>query len=96
MWVRMTTLQGARQSLEDGARMINEDVIPHAKELAGFVGGYWFGDRESGKVVGFTLWDSLEHLRDSEEAASKLRQQAAQQAGGMIASVEIFELIAQA
>jgi heme-degrading monooxygenase HmoA len=54
------------------------------------------GDRETGKLVSVTLWESEEALRASEEAADQLRADAADRTGGAIASVERFEVFAQA
>jgi heme-degrading monooxygenase HmoA len=96
VWARVSTLQGPADRLEEGISMVNDQVIPRAKELEGFVGAYFLADRETGKTVAITLWDTEQHLRASEEAANRLRQDVAEATGDMIASVERFEVFAQA
>ncbi len=95
MHARVTRLEGTPDKIEDGIAMINDQVIPTAKGLNGFVGAYFLADRATGKMLGITLWDSEEHLRQSEEAAQQLRQTAAQQSGGTVQSVERYEVVAQ-
>ena len=58
MHARVTTLTGSPESMADGVKMINEEVIPAARKLDGMVGGYWLADRSSGKFLGITLWES--------------------------------------
>ena len=95
MHARVTRLEGTKDKIEDGIAMINDQVIPTAKGLPGFVGAYFLANRATGTMVGVTLWDSEEHLRASEEAATKLRQDAAQSSGGTVQAVENFEVVAQ-
>jgi hypothetical protein len=95
MHARVTRLEGVTQSLEDGKRMLEESIVPAAKALEGFVGGTWMGNAETGAVLGFTLWDTMEHLQASADAATKMRQEGAEQAGGTIASVEVYEVLVQ-
>ena len=95
MYARVTRLESSPGQVDDGIRMVNEQVIPTAKALAGFTGAYFLADRESGRLLGITLWDSEQHLLDSEVAATKLREDTAQQAGAAVTSVERYEVIAQ-
>ena len=95
MHARVSTIAGSPDKIADAAAMINGEVIPSAKGMPGFAGGLFLADRETGKVVGVTLWETEEAMRASEEAANKLREGAAQSTGGGIASVERFEVIAQ-
>jgi heme-degrading monooxygenase HmoA len=50
------------------------------------------GDRSTGKSITLTFWESEEAMRASEEAADKLRQQAASEVQEEIAGVERFEV----
>ena len=96
MWVRMSTLQGSpNQSNEDVERLIkvlSEDILPSAREMNGYKGVLSFGDRNSGKGITLTFWESEEAMKTSEEAANKLRQQAADEMEEEVAGVERFEV----
>jgi hypothetical protein len=79
MFARVTIAEGDSSRMDEGIQNITERVIPRAKELPGFQGGYWIADRGSGKVFGITLWDTEAHLRETEDAAAQLRSQSAEQ-----------------
>ena len=95
MWARVSTIQGSADRFDQAVASLNDDIIPRAKGMSGFTGATFLGDRQSGKLIGITLWADEESLRASEETAKQLRDDAAGQAGGTIASVERFEVIAQ-
>jgi hypothetical protein len=68
-------------------------VIPNAKRLQGFKGGYWLVDRATGKGFGLTLFESEAALRATEEAAAQIRAQASSVT--KIIGVERYEVIAE-
>lgn len=96
MWVRMSTLQGSpNQSDEDVEQLLKvmrENVLPAAQQMNGYKGVLTLGDRVSGKGVSLTFWETQEAMKASEEAANKLRQQAADEMEEEIAGVERFEV----
>ena len=96
MFARVTTVQGPVDRLDEGARMIQERVIPAARQQRGFRGGYWLADRQTGKVLAVVLWEDEEAVRASEAAMEQSRSQATQAVGATVQSVEVYEVIAQA
>lgn len=96
MWVRMSTFQGsAGQSddeIEQQVRTLKDNIIPTARRMDGYEGVLSVGDRSTGKSMTLTFWESEEAMRASEEAADKLRQQAADEVQEKIAGVERFEV----
>ena len=50
------------------------------------------GDRQSGKTLGITFWESEEAMRASEEAANRLREESAEAGGDTITGVERYEV----
>ncbi|HEV8535205.1 MAG TPA: hypothetical protein VGR87_05715 [Candidatus Limnocylindria bacterium] len=94
MHARVTRFEGSPDEIEKGVKMINETVIPSAKNLKGFKGGYWLVDRASGKGFGLTLFESEEALRATEDAAAQIRAQA--QSFTKITGVERYEVVAVA
>jgi hypothetical protein len=50
------------------------------------------GDRQRGKTLGITFWESEEAMRTSEEAANQPRQETAEAGGQTIAGVERYEV----
>ena len=48
MFTRLITMEGSPSRVEDAIRLIENDIIPAAKLLPGFTGGYWCADRKTG------------------------------------------------
>jgi hypothetical protein len=94
MWARVTTIVGEASRSDDAVQMINGEVIPRMKELGMAAGGYWMINRDDGRVVAVTLYETEQALRDSEAAAAALREKAGQM-GGTTQSVDVFEVVGQ-
>ena len=93
MFARVSTFQGPTDGIDLMAKQAQETVIPSARELTGYQGILIFGDRDSGKSIAVTLWESESTMRESEEAANKLRSEASEAGGEEIVSVERFEVL---
>ena len=61
--------------IEQGIRRAREKALPRVRQMDGYKGAYFFVDRQSGKVISITLWESEEALRASEEMARTLRDE---------------------
>ena len=92
MYARVSTLEGPPEHMDEGLRQAREVVLPGAKQIEGFKGMIALGDRQSGKTLGITFWESEELMRASEEAAARLREEAAEAGGDTIAGVESYEV----
>ena len=92
MHARVSTIQGAPGKVDDVARQAQEQTLPQLQKLEGFKGFVVLGDRQSGKMLGVSFWESEEALRASEEAASSVRSAAAETADGIVAGVEEYEV----
>jgi len=92
MHARVSTIQGAPGKVDDVARQAQEQTLPQLQKLEGFKGFVALGDRQSGKMLGVSFWESEEALRASDEAASSVRSAAAETADGIVAGVEEYEV----
>ncbi len=92
MYARVSTLEGPPDLIDEGLRQVREVVLPGASQMEGFKGMIALADRQSGKTLGITFWESEEAMRASEEAASHLREDSAEAGGGTIAGVEHYEV----
>ena len=77
MFVRMTELDSDKKSMDQNIDYVNQQVVPTLQQSPadGFKGAYWLADRDSGKLVVFTLWESEAAMRSSEEAMKQARDQ---------------------
>ena len=92
MYARVSIFEGSPEHMDDSLRQAREQVLPRAKQMEGFMGMIALGDRQSGKTLGITLWESEEAMRASEEAANHLRQESAEASSEQIAGVERYEV----
>jgi heme-degrading monooxygenase HmoA len=92
MYVRVTTIEGSPERMDDAKRHTQEQTLPQLRKMEGFKGFVALGDRNSGKLLGVSFWESEEALRATDEAVSSVRSGAAEAASGTVASVEEFEV----
>ena len=88
MHARVSTYAGQADELVKGF----ESVTGPLEHLEGFSKAYFLVDRAGGRGMSITLWESAEALEASAERASQMREQATDQAGASIQSVENFEV----
>ena len=94
MHARISTLDLDPSRVDEVARQLDSEQIPEFKKLDGFKGMTLHADRQSGKTIGITYWESEEAMRSSEEAVKPARQQAAETGGASSEpQVERFEVI---
>jgi heme-degrading monooxygenase HmoA len=92
MYGRVTRLEGSPEQVEQGTEYIRDTILPAARQIEGFRGIVALADRESGKALTVTLWETEEAMRASEEAANRLRAEAAKALGSTIVGVERYEV----
>lgn len=84
------------QRVEQAIGRITEGVMPGVRQNAGFQGGFWLADRQTGRCVGFTLWDTAENLRSSGAVGRQVRAEPVRLGGMQILGVQEYEIIARA
>jgi quinol monooxygenase YgiN len=82
MYARTTTVHGRPQNLDDGVRYVREQVMPHVEQLDGCVGLSMLADRNSGRCIVTTAWESAEAMRASADSVRDIRARAAEILGG--------------
>jgi heme-degrading monooxygenase HmoA len=70
-----------------------DQSIEAVQQLEGNQGLMLLIDRENGKAISLTLWDSEDSLRSSSEQANTLRERAAGVGGLTIQGVEHYEVV---
>jgi heme-degrading monooxygenase HmoA len=92
MHARMTTMEGSSERLDEGLREIREDVLPQLQQQDGYKGFVVFDNRQSGQLIGFSLWESEQAMQASEEVGDRTRREAAEVTDDTIAGVERYEV----
>lgn len=88
MFARVSTYSGDPDKLVAGFQGSIEGI----KQLPGQAGAFFCVDREGGKALTMTLWETQEALESSVKAADQLRSQAIQDAEANVESVTHYEV----
>ncbi len=93
MHARVSIFEAENPEQVDGMlRQVREVVLPQAKQMDRFKGLIALGDRQGGKTLGITFWESEEAMRASEEATKRMRSETAEASGEQVAGVERYEV----
>jgi hypothetical protein len=82
VFARSTTVRGQTQSIDAGIANIRDEVMPTVLGIDGCVGMSLLVDRDSGRCIATTAWQSREAMRSSESRVRSLRENAARMLGG--------------
>lgn len=92
MFARVSTFQGPPDQTAEGIRVAREQILPTARLMDGFKGIYLLFDRESGRSLSITLWETEADMQASEVAASRARAESAEASGETVVGVERYEV----
>ena len=88
MFARVATYTGDAEALVKGFEAARADL----EKLEGFSNAYFCVNREEGKALTITLWESEGALEASAERAHQLRSQATEPSGATTDSVTHYEV----
>lgn len=91
MYARSTTVQAQPDAIDAGIAHVRDEVMPALQAMDGCVGISLLVDRESGRCIATTAWETEEAMHASAERAAPLRAQAVEAFGGT-ATVEEWEI----
>jgi len=92
MFARIGTWQGSPDELARWIVRAREQVKPSVQQDPGLTAAYWLVDREGGKGLIITLWESEEAMRASEQARMQ-RQTATSAATGAQVTTDRYEVV---
>jgi heme-degrading monooxygenase HmoA len=92
MYVRTTELRGDPSKIDDGLRLVREEVYPAVTAMDGCKGMSLLVDRETGRCVATTSWESEDAMRASADAVRPLRDRAEQALGASGSEIHQWEV----
>ncbi|MCZ2859972.1 antibiotic biosynthesis monooxygenase [Blastococcus sp. VKM Ac-2987] len=92
MYARSTTLTADPARMDDGIADIRDDVMPAVLEMDGCVGLSMLCDRDSGRCIVTTAWESEEAMAATRERVRSMRDRAVRQFGGHEPEVREWEI----
>ena len=76
MYARTTTVHADPQRVDEGIRYIRDEVMPAVQSMPGCMGLSMLCDRDSGRCIVTTSWDSEESMSASRDAVMPMRERA--------------------
>jgi heme-degrading monooxygenase HmoA len=92
MRARSNSVQVDPAAVDRLADYVREDVMGMYRDMPGFVGVSMLADRDSGRCIITTAWESEEAMRASDEGADASRAEASAMTGGAAFQVERWDL----
>ncbi len=92
MYARVNTFEGPPDRVDEAVRNVREQILPQLQRQDGFEGLIGLVERQDGRLIGVTLWESEEAMRASEEEAKRLRGETARGGDQTIAGVQRCEV----
>ncbi|EUA34781.1 hypothetical protein I552_5570 [Mycobacterium xenopi 3993] len=82
MYARSTTIEAQPSLIDTGIAHVRDVVMPRLVEIDGCVGMSLLVDRESGRCIATSAWQTREAMHASAEQVRPVRDRAAQAFGG--------------
>lgn len=92
MYARSTTFTAQMSAIDDGITYLREQTMPALLEIEGCVGLSLLVNRESGRCIATSSWESEQAMRASEAAVAPIRGDASERFGGSVDRVEQWEI----
>jgi heme-degrading monooxygenase HmoA len=82
VYARSTTIEAQPSSIDAGIAQVRDVVMPALQQVDGCVGMSLLVDRQSGRCIATSAWETQEAMHASAERVRPVRDQAAQAFGG--------------
>ncbi len=82
MYARSTTIEAQPESIDSGVAHVRDEVMPALRQVDGCVGLSLLVDRESGRCIATSSWQTREAMHAGAEQVRPVRDRAAQAFGG--------------
>jgi hypothetical protein len=93
MYARTTTIRGTSQAIDDATAYMRDEVMPAVQQMDGFVGLSFLADRDSGRCIVATAWQTEEAMGATMDRVGPMRDRVAEVVGGR-PEVQTWEIAA--
>jgi heme-degrading monooxygenase HmoA len=92
VYARSTTIKAKPGSIDAGIAQVRDEIMPRILEMDGCIGLSMIVDRESGRCIATSAWQSEEAMRATDEELRQDRERVAEMMGGGSPTVENWEI----
>ncbi|MGY1785183.1 hypothetical protein [Geodermatophilus sp. SYSU D00698] len=93
MYARTTTIHGTTRAIDDAVAYMRDEVMPAVQDMDGFVGLSFLVDRDTGRCIVATAWQTEEAMSATADRVRPMRDRLAAVLGGA-AEVRTWEIAA--
>ncbi len=92
MYARSTTLTADPMRMDDGIRIVRDEIMPAVQGMPGCLGLSMLCDHESGRCIVTTSWDSQESMTATRDRVRDMRERVVDTMAGRDMSVDEWEI----
>ena len=92
MHARMFTFDGSSEEIDAAIELARDEILAIERQMPGFRGLILLSDKDTGKLVSVSLWETEEQMQQSEASARMLTRVGAQSIGGKRVAAEPFDV----
>jgi len=92
MYARSNTIMGNPQAMDEGITYVRDEVLPLLSGMDGFVGLSMLCERDTGRCIVTSAWESQDAMRASDAGVQASRARAAEIFGGATPEVREWEI----
>jgi heme-degrading monooxygenase HmoA len=89
---RMFTFEGSVEEIDAAVELARDELLAIERQMAGFRGLILLSDKEAGKLVSVSLWETEEQMQQSEASARMLTRVGAASIGGKRVAAAPFDV----
>jgi heme-degrading monooxygenase HmoA len=93
MYARVTVVQGSPDKIEQGTESFKNSILPAVKGVDGYKASFLLVDRQTGKGMGISLWETEDARRRGGEAVDAARTATITAMGGTVPPVDEYEVV---
>ena len=93
MHARASAMSGDPGKVDTAAQMLENELYAQLEQIDGFRGVVALGQRDTGKSLVVTFWDSEDAMTASAERANQMRSAAAAELGAATPQVDTYEVL---
>jgi len=82
VYARSTTFQARPESIDAGIAHVNDEVLPAIQRMEGCIGLSLLVDRQSGRCIATSAWETEEAMRATDQQLQPVRERVAEIVGG--------------
>jgi len=92
MYARTTTIMADPTRMDDGIADVRDNVMPSVSDMDGCVGLSMLCDRDSGRCIVTTAWETEEMMAATRDRVMRMRDRATEQFGARNSEVQEWEI----